>query len=706
MKQILSLLLLSGLSTAGFAQTRTLAGKLRYANNTPAAGWLVRACNEADLSDRDGSFSLFLTCPGWATLTIQRPTEDAPVLTIDSVRVLAGGVVVMPPFDTLKTKHLVATKGGYRAYVPPPVNVEHVNVRVVKTTRSTDGKRTGRTAVGSRVEGKSMMAPPMRTTTLASPLSRAKPLIEPASPGSRMVITSRDIERTSVRDVASPPPPTGKSKSRLVESVTISDSRTEIAPAVIPEPTSEFRRREPSEIVPASTSPVTKATAGRLTSGEVNDFSKWELWTGVSGKELLAHSKSWNLRFTDRYTVRVKSADGAPQANILVVLKAPGSDEIRWQARTDNTGTAELWYDISWKQPSAGKGSVYAEALVNGTPFTLQNLSAGPSAQNILQVAGNCNPVRKLDISFIVDATGSMQDEIDYLKAEIEDILKKTADSLPGTDIRTASVFYRDLEDDYVVKSTPFTAGVTQTQRYIAAQSADGGGDTPEAVDLALDENLNALDWREDAHRLTFLVLDAPPHNTPAIQQRLYGLIRQYAARGIRLIPVVCSGVDKPTEALMRNMALATNGTYVFLTDHSGIGDSHISPTTDKYDVTYLNNLLYQIIYQFAYMPECVTVAKGEVTKVNQDLPGEGGQKVMVWSYYPNPTTGVLNVRYEETKGHLYITDVSGRALLRETVTGSGTTTFDLSNYPSGIYFLRFEYGADQFVTGRFVVSH
>ncbi len=693
MKQILSLLLLSGLSTAGFAQTRTLAGKLRYANNTPASGWLVRACNEADLSDRDGSFSLFLTCPGWATLTIQRPTEDAPVLTIDSVRVLAGGVLVMPLFDTLKTKHLVATKGGYRAYVPPPpVKVRDVTVRVVKPARTADAKRTGRTTVGrSMVEGKAVMASPMKTTTLASPPSPARPLIEPASPAGRMVITSRDIERTTVRDVAGspapPPPPAGKSKSKSGELAIISDSR--------------------AEIVPASSTPVAKATAGKLTSGEVNDFSKWDLWTGASGKELLAHSQSWNLRFTDRYTVRVKSADGAPQVNIQVLLKEQGSGKIRWQARTDNTGTAELWSSISWKDLSAGKGSLYAEALVNGTPFTLQNLSAGPSAQNILQVAGNCNPVRKLDISFIVDATGSMQDEINFLKAEIEDILKKTADSLPGTDIRTASVFYRDLEDDYVVKSTPFTAGVTQTQRYIAAQSADGGGDTPEAVDLALDENLNALDWREDAHRLTFLVLDAPPHNTPAIQQRLNGLIRQYAARGIRLIPVVCSGADKPTEALLRNLALATNGTYVFLTDHSGIGDSHISPTTDKYDVTYLNNLLYQIIYQFAYMSECAPQAPGQTSQVEQNLPGENATPaVLVWSYYPNPTTGVLNVRYEATKGQLYITDVSGRALLRETVSGSGTTSFDLSNYPSGIYFLRFEYGADQFVTGRFVVSH
>src|SRR6185436_20046360 len=82
-------------------------------------------------------------------------------------------------------------------------------------------------------------------------------------------------------------------------------------------------------------------------------------------------------------------------------------------------------------------------------------------------------------------------------------------------------------------------------------------------------------------------------------------LIMQATAKGIRIIPVTCSGIDKSTEYLLRSFALATNGTYVFLTDHSGIGYHHIEPTTDKYDVELLNDIFFRVIYNFSHTMEC-----------------------------------------------------------------------------------------------------
>jgi methylmalonyl-CoA mutase N-terminal domain/subunit len=50
-------------------------------------------------------------------------------------------------------------------------------------------------------------------------------------------------------------------------------------------------------------------------------------------------------------------------------------------------------------------------------------------------------------------------------------------------------------------------------------------------------------------------------------------------------------------------MAIATGGTYVFLTDHSGVGNSHIEPTIGSYQVEHLNDLLVQIASRYIRTP-------------------------------------------------------------------------------------------------------
>jgi hypothetical protein len=46
----------------------------------------------------------------------------------------------------------------------------------------------------------------------------------------------------------------------------------------------------------------------------------------------------------------------------------------------------------------------------------------------------------------------------------------------------------------------------------------------------------------------------------------------------------------------MRSLAIATNGTYTFLTDDSGIGGGHLKPTIGKFDVELLNALMVRVI--------------------------------------------------------------------------------------------------------------
>ena len=75
--------------------------------------------------------------------------------------------------------------------------------------------------------------------------------------------------------------------------------------------------------------------------------------------------------------------------------------------------------------------------------------------------------------------------------------------------------------------------------------------------------------------------------------------VRSAAARGIHLIPVVSSGAERDVELFGRAIAICTNGTYVFLTDDSGVGDSHLEPMVGDYTVELLHDVIVRIIGEY-----------------------------------------------------------------------------------------------------------
>src|SRR5205085_7211138 len=67
-----------------------------------------------------------------------------------------------------------------------------------------------------------------------------------------------------------------------------------------------------------------------------------------------------------------------------------------------------------------------------------------------------------VDLVFLVDATGSMGDEIDKIKASVDTIASRI-EQLPGSSRpRLGLVAYRDRGDDYVTRSWDFTDSVPQ----------------------------------------------------------------------------------------------------------------------------------------------------------------------------------------------------------------------------------------------------
>jgi len=162
-----------------------------------------------------------------------------------------------------------------------------------------------------------------------------------------------------------------------------------------------------------------------------------------------------------------------------------------------------------------------------------------------------------------------------------------------------ATTGVNEVGDDYVTKNSDFSQNINTTLGFIKEQSAGGGGDFPEAVHSAVEACLN-LDWDEEAHtKIAFLLLDAPPHYEMDVLRDIRNQIERAAKKGIKIIPITASGINKETEFLMRFMSIATNGTYVFITNDSGIGNHHIAASVGEYEVEFLNDLLVRVMKKY-----------------------------------------------------------------------------------------------------------
>lgn len=337
-------------------------------------------------------------------------------------------------------------------------------------------------------------------------------------------------------------------------------------------------------------------SSGTLTAGEWNDNENYDfLLKLISDQGTYSnYVNDWNLKLIKKLDVKVTASNG-PADNICVTL-TDDDNNIVATTFTDKNGMAYIYVN-----PFISKNSKNAPSKCNvtvGNETKSIELNATSYTQlNEFTFDIEADKVTKLDLCFMVDTTGSMSDELLYLQAELEDVIKKVNSEHKDVDIRLSVNFYRDEGDEYVTKTYDFSSDIEDMIKKLNEQECNGGGDYEEAVHTALEVTVNDLTWREDATKLMFFVLDAPAHRENAdVITSLEKSITTATEKGIRIIPIASSGVDKHTEFMLRGFAAITNGTYTFLTDHSGVGESHIEPSIGEYEVLKLNELLVKLI--------------------------------------------------------------------------------------------------------------
>ena len=329
-------------------------------------------------------------------------------------------------------------------------------------------------------------------------------------------------------------------------------------------------------------------SAGTLTAGEIDDlrnFSEWQ--TLMTDKFLYRMAEAWGID-TQPYAICVSDAS-VPVVGAKVSLMA--GEAVICRAVTDKNGYAYVFIADATEQLQAFQLTVETDIDV----VVCENVVLSADEPFSVEVKST-EPEDILDLMFVIDTTGSMGDELRYIQVELKDVVERV-----DADVRVSCNYYRDEGDEYVVRDFPFTTNVDTVVQQLSAQRAFGGGDYEEAVDTALLNAVMEHDWSPSAkERLLFLVLDAPPHQeNEAVLENLKTIVGEASAKGIRIIPIASSGVDKRTEMLLRSLSIATGGTYLFLTDDSGIGHSHLAPSTEQYEVDTLNEMILKVIYRY-----------------------------------------------------------------------------------------------------------
>ncbi len=319
---------------------------------------------------------------------------------------------------------------------------------------------------------------------------------------------------------------------------------------------------------------------GQLTAGEWNDNEHFDFLLDLLNKEeyrSLFEARGFNN--FQRMKISIINQNGDPIYGEKVEIYS--NDRLIYIGRTDNKGLLYAYYSLEKYVDESGY------AMINNKKYDLQ--------KELNIVIDKEKTELPLDLMFVIDTTGSMTDEMNYLQSELKYVIKE----VDPNNMRISVNFYKDLEDEYISINNPFIESVSDSVNLIKNERASGGGDFEEAVEIALKEGISHHNWRKDSNKLLFLVLDAPCHNTDTNRQIIMEQIKKANEMGIKIIPIASSGIDKDTEMFLRALSFSTSGTYVFLTDDSGIGGSHIEPTIGEYQIEYLNKLLIKIIKRF-----------------------------------------------------------------------------------------------------------
>ena len=228
---------------------------------------------------------------------------------------------------------------------------------------------------------------------------------------------------------------------------------------------------------------------------------------------------------------------------------------------------------VSFGIPAAAAATIVTAALLS--PWS----SGGSSLVGKPTPVATASGKHQIDVVFAVDTTGSMGSLIEGAKRTVWSIANHIRKTDDNAELRIGLVAYRDVGDDYVTKEFALTTDLDAVFAELSSYRAQGGGDTPEDVDAALDVTLHKMQWRDDAKKLVFLVGDAPPASRGDVPT--FDVLAREAGEKQIVINTIRAGADSETAASFQRIAMLGKGEFSSIVQDGGV-QQIATPYDDK----------------------------------------------------------------------------------------------------------------------------
>ena len=258
------------------------------------------------------------------------------------------------------------------------------------------------------------------------------------------------------------------------------------------------------------------------------------------------------------------------------------------------------------------------------------------------------------DVAFVVDTTGSMQDDIDSALA----FAQSEADRILSLDGRVALVQYRDNVDDVPAEVVvPFTSDMTEFQDGLSILSADGGGDDPEALLHALMLSFDDLEWQYGASKAAVILTDADFHEPDLVDG---STLPQVERRSLEVDPVNVFPVVNDVAAY-EGLAARTSGEVI--DKSSGDTEAALTRALDNIvarPTAVLSNGTYFAAagHDVHFDASASRAVSGDVSEYRWDLDGDG---------FTDETTSEPTINHRYADGYhgqmqVLVVDEAGRS--------------------------------------------
>jgi len=283
--------------------------------------------------------------------------------------------------------------------------------------------------------------------------------------------------------------------------------------------------------------------------------------------------EQWGIYVENRLTIYIENINKETIPNATVSLYSK-KDELLWKTITDQEGKAEMWPDIFQLQNSDKYKAVVS---YNNKEQHFKSIKAG---SGIYHLIFKDNPtISNLGADIVL--TGSIKESSSEDMEKINAVLKETLERMPFSNQTSyASVLYQGNDPNGVdlefIKNFEYTNKVSTVDA---------------SYEYALARLVEMYEWTPEKNaRILFWAVDEISSAKFSNKALIHSTLKQAAAKGIQIVPIVTKSINKETEFFLRFVANATNGEYIFLTEKENT--NYIKPSIGEVNAKSLDIIL------------------------------------------------------------------------------------------------------------------